>query len=295
MPIALDTVESRLKKREFVNLASLESYLKRMCQNAKDYNEKGSEIAEDSERIRKCVSNFMVKNNPAYKTKGYSAQPTPYPEDEDEDEDMIDAEGESEEEEPAPKKKGRAAKIILNTRKSATPAFSDNEYTNKSYDGLNLQQAQEKVLEDLLAEKEMPEYVNPDDGGKAILTSSSDDFAAFADFVDLPPRTLKDYYKKVKNPLSLRGLQKRVKGIGKKAEIGVSEFKSWSAFEDEASHLWNNAYFYNEDGSEIFVRAQNLEVCRLQADCRNCTKPCRNHFRNTLPKQSKPYQVRKSS
>jgi len=51
-----------------------------------------------------------------------------------------------------------------------------------------------------------------------------------------------------------------VKGVGKKAEPGVSEFKSWNAFEEEASYLWKNAYFYNEDGSEIFIRAQNLEV-----------------------------------
>jgi len=164
MPIALDTVESKLKRREFPNLATLESYLRRMCQNAKDYNERGSEVSEDSERIRKAVSNFMVKNNPAYKTKGYSAQPTPLPGDEDEDEDedveMSDGESESEEDEPAAKKKGRAAKIILNTRSSVTPALSESEYANRGYEGLNLQQAQEKIMEDLLTEKELPEYAD---------------------------------------------------------------------------------------------------------------------------------------
>jgi hypothetical protein len=88
----------------------------------------------------------------------------------------------------------------------------------------------------------------------------SDDFIAFADFVELPPRSLKDYYRRVKSPISLLSLQKRVKGTGRKSDTTNSEFKSWAAFEEEASHLWKNAYFYNEDGSEIFIRAQSLEV-----------------------------------
>ena len=240
MPIALDTVENKLKRREFSDLASLEGYLKRMCQNGKEYYDKGTTEADDSERIRKCVSNFMVKNNPAYKIKGYTAVATPYSDEEDrEDTGMEDAEGESEEEEPAPKAKGRS-KIILNTRTSATPALPEKESMKDGYDGLNLQQAQEKIMEDLLT-------------------------GPFEEFYDLPPRSLKDYYKAVRNPISLTGLQKRVKGVGKKAELGVSEFKSWTAFEEEASNLWKNAYFYNEDGSEIFVRAQALEVSSINS------------------------------
>lgn len=53
--------------------------MKRMVANAKQFNVKGSTIYEDAERIRKTASNWMVKNNPAYRDPGYSAQPTPIP------------------------------------------------------------------------------------------------------------------------------------------------------------------------------------------------------------------------
>jgi hypothetical protein len=40
----------------------------------------------------------------------------------------------------------------------------------------------------------------------------------------------------------------------------VSDFKSWQEFEEEAEHIWNNAWHYNEDGSEISNLAKDLQV-----------------------------------
>lgn len=46
---------------------------------------------------------------------------------------------------------------------------------------------------------------------------------------------------------------------------GTTELKSWAAFEEKAQLLWNNAYFYNEEGSEIYELAEELEkVFRTQ-------------------------------
>ena len=88
-----------------------------------------------------------------------------------------------------------------------------------------------------------------------------DDFAGFEPFVELPDRSLKDYYAVIPNPVSLVKLQKRIRGIqGRSAATGISDFKSWAAFEDDASFIWKNAYHYNEDGSDIFLLAKELEV-----------------------------------
>lgn len=63
------------------------------------------------------------------------------------------------------------------------------------------------------------------------------------------------------DPLSLKKLQKLVKGVhGRNDSTGVSDFKSWSAFAEKSKLLWTNAYFYNEEGSEIYALAQELEV-----------------------------------
>ena len=79
MPLSLNIIEQRLRNLEYANLEVLESDLKRMVQNAKDYNNSKSEIFEDAERIRKALSNFMPKHNPAYLREDYRAYPTPIP------------------------------------------------------------------------------------------------------------------------------------------------------------------------------------------------------------------------
>jgi hypothetical protein len=68
----------------------------------------------------------------------------------------------------------------------------------------------------------------------------------------------------VSDPLSLKKLQKIVKGVqGRNDPTGVSEFKTWAQFSERAKLLWKNAYYYNEEGSEIYQLAQELEV-RMQ-------------------------------
>lgn len=81
------------------------------------------------------------------------------------------------------------------------------------------------------------------------------------DFVNLPPRSYKDYFAVITSPLSLKGFQKLIKGIhGRQPATGVSDFKNWAAFEEKASLLWRNAHFYNEETSVIYELATELQV-----------------------------------
>lgn len=183
MPISLKTIEKKLHNQDFANLAELESYFKRMVTNAKEYYHKGSEVFEDAERVRKALSNYMTKTNPAYKLiPGYSCQAAPIPEDlqalpaevGDEDEGDEDAEGEEEAEaedtEENDDEEDSSAqtrkKIILKRkapsrpmRQGSTPvrktegrsrAKPDHEYEGVPYKGLNFQEAQEKIVEELI-------------------------------------------------------------------------------------------------------------------------------------------------
>lgn len=82
LPIALDTIEEKLKRNAYPTVTTLESDLKRMVQNAKDFNMPKSEVYEDAERIRKLVYNFMKVHNPQYSLDpSYSSFPTPIPKD----------------------------------------------------------------------------------------------------------------------------------------------------------------------------------------------------------------------
>lgn len=281
MPISLKIIERKLHNQDFANMSELESYFKRMVTNAKEYYPKNSEIFEDAERVRKALSNYMTKTNPAYKlVQGYSCTAAPIPDDlqstdfMDEDagggeEDAAgedDAEGEEdedageddEEDEQDDEDDGNPRKIILKRRDSnngvkrgpdsvrrrdrSGRAKADHEFEGVPYKGLNFQHAQEKIVEELIRKPD-------EDGGPH-----------FLDFINLPPRSFKDYFAVITSPLSLKGLQKLVKGIhGRQAATGISDFKSWAAFEEKASLLWTNAHFYNEDGSEIHTLATELK------------------------------------
>jgi hypothetical protein len=59
-------------------------------------------------------------------------------------------------------------------------------------------------------------------------------------------------------------VRKRVDGEhGRNEHTGITDFKTWDAFEEEVSFIWRNAKDYNEDGSEMYELAGQLEVSPL--------------------------------
>lgn len=166
MPIAIDTIEAKLRRREFHDLSALESYFKRMISNAKEYNERGSEIYDDSERLRKALSNLMTRHNPAYDIPGYQAAPAPIPTSPSQaggptSDNEVDAEGEPdpdvETQSPVKRKPSRPVKNLQAQRSSATPVLSEFQYVGIGFEGLTFQQAQEKIIEDMIRKKEFEE------------------------------------------------------------------------------------------------------------------------------------------
>lgn len=196
MPISLQTIEQKLKSNEFANLAELESYFKRMVTNAKEYYNRGSEVYENAERVRKALSNYMVKTNPAYKLiAGYSCHPTPLPpepepqhEEPEQSDDAAngggDAEGEEDvdgdEEEQGQDEEDddsdagpeagassrrshrNSAQLVQKTAEKFVPGKTkpDHEYEGVAYSRLSFQQAQEKVVEEMIREED-EECVTP--------------------------------------------------------------------------------------------------------------------------------------
>ncbi|KAI9687666.1 MAG: hypothetical protein M1820_010409 [Bogoriella megaspora] len=241
LPIAIDTIEAKLKRKEYPNLSAIEGDVKRMVNNAKQYNKRESALFADAERVRKMLSNYMVKNNPAYKDPNYVAYPTALPD------------GQST---PSISITGRSASVKISTKGTGTPATDspaprgsstatmdqNSLLDNPDFTGKTFQQAQEQIMEELRKYQE-------------------DGLEVYTPFVLLPPRNLVDYYQVIKHPVSLNSVQKRVKGqVGRGAQTGHTDFKSWDAFENEMSFIWRNAREYNEDDSDISTMASQLEA-----------------------------------
>lgn len=219
-------IDEKLENGEFENLSELEGYFKRMISNAKEFYPRSSPTFEDAERIRKALSNYMSKKNPAYSARGYQALATPLPpedgeddedaapdseeieaageegadgedeeeaqveakdeddeedkdeddeQDEDEEEEDEDEEEDEEEEEEKRPARGRKKRSIILKRRgpgrppsgrrasmrsreaakpAAPPAKPDHQYEDVPYKGLTFQQAQEKIVEELLRHQE---------------------------------------------------------------------------------------------------------------------------------------------
>ncbi len=138
-----------------------------MVTNAKSFNERTSEIFADAERIRKMLSNFMSKHNPAYKDPNYAAFPTPLPGEESALDDEVDADGDSDQEVAGGKVQklstfvGSSSDLPRKSngeRATSTPLVEDAKGAGESFVGDTFQLAQEKILTELIHLKD-DEYV----------------------------------------------------------------------------------------------------------------------------------------
>jgi hypothetical protein len=121
-----------------------------MVQNAKEFNATGSRIYEDAERIRKALSNFMPKHNPAYKDERYRAIPTPIPE----DTDYVEGYGH-----PAIPNGTAPPMIKLRMNGSASRKSSTaSKEESPAIDIANLQEEQQRIVEELIELRD-PELV----------------------------------------------------------------------------------------------------------------------------------------
>ncbi|KAL9627253.1 MAG: hypothetical protein Q9164_007658, partial [Protoblastenia rupestris] len=168
LPLSINMVHAKIKKGEYTDLSGIESDMRRLISNAKTYNTRKSSLFSDAEKIRKMVSNYMIKNNPAYQTGNYVPMATAVPENwkppstkkQEADEGVVgeeDAEGETDDEEPVyvQREPPSAAKSSVhstpdNRPASATPAVQDAGDDEEGFENKTFQQAQEKIVMELI-------------------------------------------------------------------------------------------------------------------------------------------------
>ncbi|EXJ67353.1 uncharacterized protein A1O5_09366 [Cladophialophora psammophila CBS 110553] len=222
MPLSLNMIEQRLENFEYENLESLESDLKRMVQNAKDYNNSRSAIFEDAERIRKALSNFMPKHNPAYLRPDYRAYPTPIPQ---ELLDQVRRQSISSEGTMAPER----VKLVFpnpaarRRQSQATPSTDTLADTRE-----DVRQEQLKFLQEL---------------------SEQEDAINFEEKVS--KKDYPDYYKWIKKPTSIADVR---------ALVEKDAIQDWDALAKEVRLIWDNAKDYNQEESDIYLMAEKLEA-----------------------------------
>ncbi|KAK8164438.1 Bromodomain-containing protein [Phyllosticta citrichinensis] len=296
LPIAFSTIEAKLHNREYSSLAELEGDVKRMVHNAKQFNDKKSAVYEDAERIRKTASNFMVKNNPAYKNPSYTAVATPIPGEDATNGHQLTAKRQLSER-PKRTASATAPKPEVEPESQPDPTPSKTRHSERQptpakeaekaetgetdFTGKNFQEAQEMLI------KEFIEYVEPESG-----------LTIYQPFVHLPSRSLKEYYSAIKNPMSLDRVLKKVQGfIGRSQGFsGISDFKTWHQLEECVSLIWRNAREFNEDGSEIFNLAGEFEEHfkqRLEDAKEKIKEPAKTTLRlNMNAQQQKPSGIK---
>ncbi|KAJ5884108.1 uncharacterized protein N7473_010994 [Penicillium subrubescens] len=122
-------------------------------------------------------------------------------------------------------------------------AQDDDEESEADFEGDTIQAAQDKIMTELTRLK--------DDDGEDVAYP----------FIGKPDRNLyRDYYEIIQHPVSLRTIQKQVRGTdSRKNPSRTTAFPTWKSFEEEVAYIWRNAREYNEDGSDISMLAGILE------------------------------------
>ncbi|KAL9060451.1 MAG: hypothetical protein Q9162_000624 [Coniocarpon cinnabarinum] len=252
LPVAVETIQEKVDNRKYSSVSEIEGDVKRMILNAKEFNEPGSGVHLDAERIRKMAFNFFKTNNPAYKkSRHYTAVATPRPGDSPPEATTTLRLTASSKKSPTTnsqkRKRDTSASVKPQKRSESAqlkpePMEVDEAPLEEGFKGLSFQKAQEKIIQELI------EYTDPDVPQPI-----------FTPFHFLPNRSLRDYYLTIKNPTSLKGIMKKVEGKQPKNPTNVTEYKSWDAFEHEVARIWSNAREYNEDGTDMHFLADEFE------------------------------------
>ncbi|KAJ5868034.1 hypothetical protein N7534_002587 [Penicillium rubens] len=123
-----------------------------------------------------------------------------------------------------------------------------------------LQSAQDKIMSELTRLKDS-ELVSPILSLCLKLTPRTSGQDVSYPFIGKPDRNLyRDYYEIIQHPVSLRSIQKRVRGTdSRKNSSRTTAYPTWQSFEEEVSYVWRNAREYNEDDSDISILAGVLE------------------------------------
>ena len=152
LPIALDTVENRLRKHGYPNLTAVESDLKRMVSNAKVYNDDQSLVYTDAERVRKQLCAWMKENNPAYRDPDYSPFPTPLPTGGDitNGANNVTVEEDVQESDERPKRPTITLSRGPKTSQLAEPVAPEPAIESGEFAGKSFNQVQEQIVQELI-------------------------------------------------------------------------------------------------------------------------------------------------
>uniref|UniRef100_A0A093V0T9 Protein polybromo-1 n=2 Tax=Talaromyces marneffei PM1 TaxID=1077442 RepID=A0A093V0T9_TALMA len=247
LPISLNQVivsernnqMDKLNKHRYATLTELESDLKRLVSNAKKYNEKGTMLFADAERIRKIVTGTMPKINPAYNDPNYIPFPTPIP-----DQNEITETPENEDGEEDGDNQEDNAEADAEDDKASDQELDQGEDEELNFEGDTIQLAQDKIISEMIPLR--------DDRGREV----------GGPFLYKPDKNLyKEYYEIIQHPVSLRSILKQVRGIeGRKPHSHKTAFPTWQLFADEMEYVWGNAREFNEEDSEIVDLVNILEA-----------------------------------
>ena len=159
-PRLIWSLQDRLHKHKYATLEALESDVKRMIQNARDFNERDALITHDAERLRKVLAAFMPKHNPRYLDPTYKAAPTPIPA-------HIIA-GHSLESDVSGDEKKQPLKIKLTNKRATEGSPATNTSTPiptsakslhgptalPSFEGMDFQRANELIIQEMIELKD---------------------------------------------------------------------------------------------------------------------------------------------
>lgn len=127
-----------------------------MVSNAKSYNQKGSALFSNAERIRKIVSAGMMEVNPAYKDDNYAPFSAPVPEEpeehEEHEEPVLERSQPHSNNSEAPSR--RDGQSQSHNTPTTDREVEPSESTVDDFKGDTFEQAQERIISEMIRLKD---------------------------------------------------------------------------------------------------------------------------------------------
>lgn len=230
-PTTLGKIKSKICAKQYANLNEMLDELNVMFKNALKYNKSDSQIYKDAQELqRQCFA----------KAKEYTDyEPT-------NDDISIESEEEDEEEEEEEEEEEPLTKKTASTPYRYKKSLNQSASLNTSYDSKKSVVKPPTEVELLLRRRFRQLY-------KSLLNYSDEEGRYPIDlFMELPSKKdYPDYFQVIKNPIDMKTID---------ANIKSDRYSSEDELLKDFKLMFDNCREYNEDGSQIYMDADQLEA-----------------------------------
>ncbi|KAK5993136.1 Chromatin structure-remodeling complex subunit RSC1 [Cladobotryum mycophilum] len=241
-PVAFSTIRGKTQKKQYAAFPEFVKDVAQICHNAQVYNRPSAPIFGAAERLRQIFQEELQKTTPAEESPSRDSEVEDVEEEEEEEEEDEDEDDDDEEDEESEDEGGRRhrrrgrGRFAASGRKDRDGENDEESHKKRGRPPMVLTPMEARISSIIKGLRK----VKDKDGRMLILP-----------FEKLPDKSaVPDYYQTIANPIALDNIKKKAKR---------KKYRSVDQVMLDIELMFENAKLYNEDDSEVYRAAVDLQ------------------------------------